>query len=72
MRLIQKELKVKTRDNKEVYRRKLVEQAPAEQHKRFVVRDKADIKQKEDQSDGSLDRANELNRFLHRFSSETS
>ena len=62
------------RDGKEVYRRKLENKL----HKNNVnsvwsgMRKITGFKQKKDQIDGKLDRANNLNSFFNRFSLETS
>ena len=72
MRSMKKQLKVKIRDNREVYRRKL-ENKLQQNHVCDVWSGMEKItgfKQKEDKIDGSLDRANELNTFFNRFSSE--
>ena len=59
------------KESKEVYRKKAREQVPAEQHAGCVLRDEKDhwCKGKKDQTDGRLERANELNVFFNRFSS---
>ena len=74
LRSVQKELKVRIRDNKEVYRRKLESKIQLNNvwdvwsgMQRFMV-----FKQKEDWIEESLDRANEMNSFLNRFSPKTS
>ena len=69
-RSVQRELKVRLRENKEKYRRKLENKL-----QNSNVRDAwmgmktiSGFKVKENQAEGSLNRANELNTFFNRFS----
>uniref|UniRef100_A0A1A8RXB6 Reverse transcriptase domain-containing protein n=1 Tax=Nothobranchius rachovii TaxID=451742 RepID=A0A1A8RXB6_9TELE len=73
LRSIQKQLKIKIRDSKEAYRKKLENKL-----QRNNIRDVwsgmkkiTGFKQRKDCTDGSLDTANELNKFFNRFSSGT-
>ena len=72
MRSVQKQLKVKIRDNKDVYRRKLENKLQLNNIRDVWSGMKKNIgfKQKENQADGNLYGANELNSFFSRFSSE--
>ena len=68
-----RQLKVKIRDKKEVYRRKL--ENKVQQNIRDVwsgMKKIMGFKQKEDRMDLSLDRSDKLKSFFNRFSSETS
>uniref|UniRef100_A0A8C6NVM8 Reverse transcriptase domain-containing protein n=1 Tax=Nothobranchius furzeri TaxID=105023 RepID=A0A8C6NVM8_NOTFU len=73
LRSIQKQLKIKIRDSKEAYRKKMENKL-----QRNNIRDVwsgmkkiTGFKQRKDCTDGSLDTANELNKFFNRFSSGT-
>nr|XP_054590293.1 uncharacterized protein LOC129154571 [Nothobranchius furzeri]XP_054590295.1 uncharacterized protein LOC129154571 [Nothobranchius furzeri] len=73
LRSIQKRLKIKIRDSKEAYRKKLENKL-----QRNNIRDVwsgmkkiTGFKQRKDCTDGSLDTASELNKFFNRFSSGT-
>nr|XP_054598774.1 uncharacterized protein LOC129163848 [Nothobranchius furzeri] len=71
LRSIEKQLKIKIRDSKEAYRKKM-ENKLQRNNIRAVwsgMKKITGFKQRKDCTDGSLDTANELNKFFNRFSS---
>nr|XP_054594182.1 uncharacterized protein LOC107378612 isoform X1 [Nothobranchius furzeri]XP_054594190.1 uncharacterized protein LOC107378612 isoform X1 [Nothobranchius furzeri] len=73
LRSIQKQLKIKIRDSKEAYRKKLENKLQRKNIKDVWsgMKKITGFKQRKDCTDGSLDTANELNKFFNRFSSGT-